>query len=249
MPVVTVVTPCYNGAKYLKETIESVLAQTFTDWEMIIVDDCSKDNSVDIIKQYADCDSRVKYLSTPNNTGSPAIPRNLGMEAASGKYIALLDSDDIWYPTKLFNQVMQLENNQYQIMYSDGDMIDENGKKLRSINKGRKCDYWGTLKENELSCSAAIFRKDMIGNIRFQNMGKEDFVFWLELLRTTKATAYNTGTREYAYRIITGSRSRNKNAIIQQQWHVLRKVEKLNIFVASYCFLRWAMRNVKKYYI
>ena len=108
MPLVTVVTPCYNGAKYLRETIESVLAQTFTDWEMIIVDDCSKDNSVDIIKQYADLDSRIKYLSTPNNTGSPAIPRNLGMEAASGKYIALLDSDDIWYPTKLHNQVMQL---------------------------------------------------------------------------------------------------------------------------------------------
>lgn len=249
MPLVTIVTPCYNAANFLPETIESVIAQTFTDWEMIVVDDFSTDNSVEIVKEYSRKDSRIKFLSTEHNTGSPAIPRNIGIEAAQGKYIALLDADDIWYPSKLQNQVEKLEANGYQIMYSNGDMIDENGKHLRPINKGSKSDYWGTLTQNELSCSAAIFRKDMVGDIRFKNMVKEDFVFWLELMRTSKAIAYNTGTREYSYRIITGSRSRNKQNIIKQQWYVLRKIEKLNIFVAAYCFCRWVLRNVKKYYM
>lgn len=249
MPLVTVVTPCYNGAKFLAETIESVIAQTFTDWEMIVVDDCSSDNSIEIVKGYSQKDSRIRSLCTEHNTGSPAIPRNLGLETAQGKYIALLDADDIWYPTKLQKQVEMLEANNYQIMYSNGDMMDEKGEHLRKINKAAKSDYWGTLMQNELSCSATIFRRDMVGDIRFKNMVKEDFVFWLELMRTSKAIAYNTGTREYSYRIITGSRSRNKQNIIRQQWSVLRNIEKLNFFVAAYCFCRWALRNVKKYYM
>lgn len=249
MPLVTVVIPCYNGAKYLSKTMDSVIAQIFDDWEMIVVDDCSKDNSAAIVKEYLEKEPRIKYLCTSHNTGSPAIPRNMGMEAAQGKYIALLDADDIWYPTKLQNQVDQLESNGYQIMYSNGDMIDENGKHLRPINKRKKSDYWSILMENELSCSATIFRKDMVGDMRFKNMVKEDFVFWIELMRTSKTTAFNTGTREYAYRIITDSRSRNKQNIIKQQWYVLRSVEKLNFFIASYCFFRWVIRNVKKYYM
>lgn len=248
-PLVTVVTPCYNAAKYLPETIESVISQTYKNWEMIIVDDCSKDNSAEVVNQYHLKDPRVKYAKTPHNTGSPAIPRNIGIEMASGKYIALLDSDDIWYPNKLEEQVKYMEENNACITYTNGNMMDENGNVTRSIVKQSSVDYRGTLKRNELSCSAAMFRKDMVGDLKFLNMPKEDFVFWLQLMKKSGATAYNVGGCHYAYRIIANSRSRNKLAIMKQHWNVLRNIENLNIFDAAYCFFMWATRNINKYYV
>lgn len=247
-PLVTVVTPCYNASKYLSETIDSVIAQSYKNWEMLIVDDCSSDKSVEIIRNYHQKEPRVKLLQTPNNTGSPAIPRNIGIEHSAGRYIALLDADDIWYPYKLEQQVKYMEENNINISYTNGNMIDDMGNITRSIIKQPSVDYRGTLKRNELSCSSAIFKKEILGNLRFRNMPKEDFVFWLHLLKDTGDTAYNVGGCHYAYRIIANSRSRNKFAIMKQHWSILRDVERLSIIDACYCFCIWAMRNVVKYY-
>ncbi len=249
IPYVSIVTPCYNAGEYIRETIESVISQTFSDWEMLIVDDCSSDNSVEIIKKMKECDERIRLLKTENNTGTPATPRNIGIEHSRGQYVALLDADDIWYPNKLEEQLNVIRERDCKIVYSNGDMINEDGKYVRTMKKQEWVDYRRTLKRNELSCSSTLIEKSIIGNLRFKNIPKEDFVFWLSLLRTTGEKAYNTNTSLYAYRIVGNSRSRNKGSIIKQQWHVLRDIERLNIFDASYCFSCWVFRNLKKYYI
>ena len=102
---ISVITPCYNSGAYIADAIESVIAQSFVNWEMIIVDDCSSDNSAFIINQYSSKDARIKYFKTDFPSGSPTLPRNIGIKYAKGKYIAFLDSDDIWLPEKLKEQI------------------------------------------------------------------------------------------------------------------------------------------------
>ena len=103
--LISIIVPCYNSERYIVQSIESVIMQTFQQWEMIIVDDCSTDNSADIIKKYEAKDFRIRYLKTNEPSGSPSIPRNIGIREARGRYIAFLDSDDIWLPKKLEEQL------------------------------------------------------------------------------------------------------------------------------------------------
>lgn len=247
--LVTVIIPCYNAGKYIKETIASVLKQTYQSWELLAVDDCSTDDTADIIRKLGKGDARIRLLSTSKNTGSPAEPRNIGLREARGEFVAFLDADDIWYETKLDDQVELMNQNNYAITYCNGNMIDESGNILRCMKKATWVDYRRTLKRNELSCSSVMMRKEIIGDLKFLNIPKEDFVFWLQLMRTTGLRAYNTNKTHYAYRLVTNSRSRNKKSIIKQQWNVLRKVEGLSLIDASYCFLCWALRNIRKYYM
>lgn len=249
MPLISIVTPCYNASEFISQTIESVLSQSYSDWEMIIVDDHSTDQSADIVKSYSDKDDRIVLLSTERNTGSPAIPRNIGIDNSKGKYIALLDADDIWYPNKLADQLSLMQSKRCRISYTNGEMMDENGNILREMKKAEWVDYRRTLKRNELSCSSVMFEKESIGDLRFENRPKEDFVFWIQLMNKTGLKAYNTNSVLYAYRLVDNSRSRNKTNIMRQQWQVLRKAAGLNVFDAAYCFCCWALRNVKKYYI
>ena len=100
-PQISVITPCYNAESTIRETIDSVLRQTFKDWELLIIDDCSTDNSAEIIREYSSRDSRIKYFKTEEKSGSPSTPRNIGIDNASGEYIAFLDADDVWLPDKL----------------------------------------------------------------------------------------------------------------------------------------------------
>ena len=167
IPYVSIVTPCYNAGEYIRETIESVISQTFSDWEMLIVDDCSSDNSVEIIKKMKECDERIRLLKTENNTGTPATPRNIGIEHSRGQYVALLDADDIWYPNKLEEQLNVIRERDCKIVYSNGDMINEDGKYVRTMKKQEWVDYRRTLKRNELSCSSTLIEKSIIGNLRF----------------------------------------------------------------------------------
>ena len=107
--LVSIITPCYNAASVLSETIGSVRAQTYGEWEMLVVDDCSTDGSDKIAQEYARRDPRIRYLKTERPSGSPTVPRNLGLEAARGEYVAFLDADDLWLPEKLEEQVRFLE--------------------------------------------------------------------------------------------------------------------------------------------
>ena len=131
LPLVSIIAPCYNAASFISQAIESVLAQLFGNWEMLIVDDCSSDDSLVIIQKYAEQDSRIRYLKTDEPSGSPTLPRNKGIKEAKGRYIAFLDSDDMWLPNKLSDQLKVFEKSEVAIVFSNYHSVSSN--KLKAM--------------------------------------------------------------------------------------------------------------------
>ena len=230
--LISVIVPCYNAENTIKATIQSVLLQTYSNWELLIVDDCSTDDSVKIINQYSIKDPRIKLLSTDKNTGSPSEPRNIALEAAKGQYIAFLDADDTWLPNKLEEQLEFLEMNDFDFVYSNYEKMNYQGKRNNRIVCARSVStYWDILESNGIPCLTALLRRKIIGDIRFQQTPKEDYVFWLTIMRTRNVTAYNTNKIHAIYRESKNSRSGDKWDMIRKQWYVLRMVENVKASV------------------
>ena len=247
--LVSIITPCYNAEKYIAETIKSVRNQTYQNWEMLICDDCSTDNSAEIIKEFCVKDSRIKYLKTDYNTGSPSMPRNVAISNSKGDYLAFLDADDIWLPTKLAVQMNFVCIQKADIVYSNGKMIDISGKIIRSLNFLPSSDFKSNLKQFQLTPSATLLKRSIALRHTFKNVQREDFVYWLDILKENNQTAYNTNTVEFYYRLVPASRSRNKLMIVWQQWHTLRKDIGLNVLVALYYFMNYIFRSIRRYYL
>lgn len=245
--MVSVITPCYNSQDYIGACIDSVLNQSYPDWEMIIVDDCSIDNSALIIKKYCSIDYRIKYLKTKVASGSPAMPRNIGIENAQGEYIAFLDSDDLWLPDKLQKQSEFMEKNNYSFVYSDYEKMSWDGKREGRILKMRACSsYWDTLESCSIPCLTVLLDRKLIGETRFKSIPKEDYGFWLEILRKG-VTAYNIGEVYALYREVHNSRSSNKLAMIKEQWYVLTRVEGVKKIPLFYFMISFIFRGLLKY--
>ena len=138
--LISVIIPCYNAEKYISETIESVIKQTYSNWELLVVDDCSTDDSENIIKSYAKKDSRIKYYRTESNTGTPAEPRNIGINKAKGEYVALLDADDLFLPNKLEKQIEFINEGNKELVFSNGVIIDDFGKVIRHMIKRKRVE-------------------------------------------------------------------------------------------------------------
>lgn len=244
--LVSVITPCYNAADYIADTIESVLAQTYRNWEMIIIDDCSSDKSSEIILSYAEKDGRIHYLKTDSPSGSPSRPRNIGLEHAKGEYIAMLDSDDIWLPSKLEEQLDFISNNGYDFVYSCYEKISHYGVRSgRIIRTKSSADYQDLLKSDEIPCLTALFRSDVIGDVRFVHEEKEDYIFWLGILKKG-ITAHNTGIVHALYRLSKNSRSSDKVKMFKSQWNVIHNIEGVNFFKAAYCMAIYAFKGIAK---
>ena len=183
LPLVSIITPCYNAAPFISQAIESVLAQSFGDWEMIIVDDCSSDDSLLIIQEYARIDSRIRYLRTDKPSGSPTLPRNMGIKEAKGRYIAFLDSDDIWLPNKLSDQLKVFEKSEVAIVFSNYEKVNLDGERSgREIIAPCEVDYPLLLKGNCIGCLTAMYDSALTGKIFFKEIGHEDYVCWLSIL-------------------------------------------------------------------
>ena len=247
--LISVIMPCYNAEPFIAEAIQSVIGQTYTNWEMLICDDCSTDNSANIIKEFCRKDTRIKYLKTEYNTGSPSMPRNIAIDFSQGQYIAFLDADDVWLPNKLSEQLDFLIQNGYKIVYSNYNIISSDGFFLRSVKARKRVDYNGLLLHSEINCSSAFLLKSLIENIRFKQVGKEDYLFFLTLLKERDLVAYNTNVCHFLYRIVHNSRSSNKLQMLQQQWYILRNKEKLGFFQSAYNWLGYVILNIKKYYL
>lgn len=244
---VSIVTPCHNARNTITDTIESVRKQIFSDWEMIIVDDCSTDDSADIIQSYVTKDSRIKYFKTKYPSGSPALPRNLAIENAKGKYIAFLDADDVWLPNKLQKEVEFLENNGYDITYSYYEKMDWEGKRDNRIIKTRKTTaYKDLLKSNSIPCLTSIIRKDIIGTTRFKHIPQEDFCFWLDILKKGY-TAYNLCEITALYREAKTSRSANKLDMFKGYWNVIRNQQHIGFIPSCYYMITYTILGFAKY--
>lgn len=222
-PLVSIITPLYNSEKFIAETIESVLTQTYKNWEMIIVNDCSKDQGPVIVQKYLKKDSRIKLFNNEKNLGG-AGTRNEAIKRATGKYIAFLDSDDLWKKEKLEKQINFMENNNYDLTYSKFERIDEESKSLyQEITIPEKVSYKQLFKADVIGCLTAIYNQEKLGKIYMPDvkMG-QDFALWLKILKKINF-AYGLDESLALYRIRKGSLSKNKFNRIKYNWIIFRK--------------------------
>lgn len=243
-PLVSIITPVYNSEEYLEETILSVINQTYKNWELLLIDDYSTDNSYKIIEKYL-TDERIKYLRNERNSG-PAITRNIGLEKSKGEYIAFLDSDDIWAKNKLELQIDYMKKNSIRICHGDYIFIDKNGKEIKKIITDDILSYKILLKENQIKTSFLIVNKNLIGEIRFPLIKHEDFAFFLELLKKgeiSKKIDFIVGK----YRIQENSVSSNKLKSAIWTWNIYRKYERLNLLQSVHYFSNYIYRGLRKY--
>ncbi len=244
--LVSIITPSYNSSKCIAQTIESVLSQTYHNWEMIIVDDFSLDNSNEIIENYLKKDSRIRLIKLHKNSG-PAVARNKAIKEAKGQYIAFLDSDDIWLSLKLEKQIQFMENNDVKLCYSSYYTMDEkdNSQHQFKIPKEKVC-YKELLKTCIIGNLTTIYNSEKIGKFYMKDIGHEDYSMWLQIL---KKVDYAYGIKEplAIYRVSSDSISGNKLKSAIWQWKIYRKVEKLNLFKSIYYFVQYAYYGLRKY--
>lgn len=244
--LVSIIMPVYNSEKFIDEAIQSVLSQTYKNWELIIVDDCSKDNSLQIIQGYVKKDSRIHLYQTDKPSGSPTHPRNVAIEHAQGRYIAFLDSDDAWFPSKLSEQIPLFDNAKIAVVYSNYEKISEEGERTDRVVKAPDyATYSKLLRGNVIGNVTGIYDVSKVGKIFMQKMHHEDYILWLEILKNG-FIAKNTNTVLALYRIRKSSVSSNKSKVLKWQWNIYTKVERINPIKASYLFLCYAFNAFKK---
>lgn len=245
--LVSIVVPVYNAAKFLDDTIKTVKNQTYGNWELILVNDCSKDKSVNLIKRYQKDDKRIKLFSMEINSGA-ALSRNKGIDEAHGKYLAFLDADDLWKDKKLEKQIAFMKSKDcafsftgYEFANSDGK---PNGKKVFIPNS---INYKQALKNTIIWTSTVIFDIEKLSkqNIHMPNVKSEDTATWWNILRQGYI-AYGLNEILSYYRRSEGSLSSNKLIAIKRTWDLYRVVERLNIFYSCYCFCWYAFNATMK---
>lgn len=243
MGKVSVITPSYNCARYISSTIESILAQTFLDWELIIVDDCSTDDSVDVINSFVKQDVRVKLIKLEKNSGA-AVARNAAIETAQGRYITFLDSDDMWLPNKLEQQVAYMHKNDIAFSYSAYEKVYESGEVFGNVGVPEKVNYSDLLKVCSIGCLTAIYDTHMVGKVYMPLIRKrQDLGLWLEILKKV-SYAYATPGILAQYRVRSDSISANKKIAAQYTWKLYREVEGLDFFVSIYYFSHYAVNGL-----
>lgn len=244
--LVSIITPCYNAASYIAETIDSVIAQSYPNWELLIVDDCSTDNSALIILEYCSMDSRIHYFKTKQPSGSPYIPRNIGIQNAKGRYIAFLDSDDAWLSFKLNEQLPLFNDKHTAIAFSDYEKMNEAGERnKRRINAPTYTNYKKLLRGNVIGCATAVYDTFKVGKVYFENVNHEDYVMWLSILKRGYI-AQNSNTVTALYRIHNKSISSNKLKVLSWQWNIYVNVEKTGYLKALYYFCHYAYKAFLK---
>ncbi|GGC06823.1 glycosyl transferase [Marinobacterium zhoushanense] len=241
--LVTVIMPAFNVEKYIKEAIKSVLDQSYNNFELIVIDDCSSDSTYELVKALEACDSRIKGVQLKENSGA-AVARNKGVELASGRYIAFLDSDDIWLPHKLETQVAFMVDNGYPFTFSAYERVSEKGQMLGNVGVPDKVHYRQLLKTCLIGCLTAMYDTQQLGKVYFPLISKrQDFGLWLQLLKRTEY-AYGIDQVLAQYRVRTDSISANKASAASYTWKLYRDVEQLNLVESSYYFSHYAVRGV-----
>jgi teichuronic acid biosynthesis glycosyltransferase TuaG len=244
--LISIITPSYNSSKFISQTIESVISQTYENWEMIIVDDMSPDNSNEIIEEFIKKDSRIKLIKLEKN-GGPAVARNRAIKEAQGRYMAFLDADDLWMPEKLKKQIAFMNENDLAFTYSSYGLIDEDNNDLGEFITKETITYTSMLKTCSVGCLTAIYDTEKLGKVFMTNILKrQDYGTWLKILKDIKITK---GIVEplATYRILKNSVSSNKIKASMYQWKIYREVEKLSLFKSIYYFVQYAYYGIRKY--
>ncbi len=236
--LVSVITPSFNSRAFIEECISSVRSQTYPSWEMVIVDDASTDNSVDVIRASAATDARIRLLQLRSNSG-PAVARNTAIEASRGRFIAFLDSDDVWRPQKLEKQIRFMQNRGFPLSYCYYERMTHEGVPTGEVVKPPlRVAYKTMLKSNYIGCLTAVYDRDILGTQLMPLIPKrQDYGLWLRLLKQV-LYAHCLPESLALYRVRNGSVSSAKLRLLRHQWHLFRRVERLSIAQSVY-FLGW----------
>lgn len=244
--LISIVIPVYNSEKYIKETIECILNQTYKNWEIIFVDDGSKDSSVDIIREYRD--ERMHLYQNGKNRG-PAFTRNQGIKKAQGRYLAYMDADDLCDADKLEKQIRFMKKTGCAFCFTGYEFAGEDGKRNGKIVRiPEKMEYKDALKKTTISTITVMFdRKQIPDEVLYMPLDArgEDTATWWKILRHGY-TAYGIDEPLSVYRRYGGSRSSNKLDAVYGTWKMYRRNEKLGILRSSYYFCCYILNAVKR---
>ena len=245
--LVSIITPSFNSAKFIAETIQSVQHQTHQNWEMIIVDDGSFDETEHIVRSIIEKDKRIQFYKLTQNSG-PAVARNTGIEKASGKYMTFIDADDIWFPTFIENSITTIDETGIPFVFSSYKRANEQLEFVYSdFIVPNKVSYSDILKSNSISCLTAFVEIQKLGKKYMPLIRKrQDMGLWLNYLKVIPF-AHGIQETQAIYRIRENSLSRKKSDLIKYQWQFYREVEKLNVFESAYYMLHWMYRGFLKY--
>lgn len=245
-PSVSIIMPSYNCKEYISYSIESVREQTYTDWELLIVDDHSTDGTVDLLKEWEKADGRIRIFYQTVNEGT-AVARNIALAHARGRYIAFLDSDDRWKKDKLEAQLAYMMDNKYAFTFTAYEWIDQKGEYLNKyIRAPKRVDYQTMLKNTIVGCLTVLIDRDQVGDFRMPNIRtRQDLATWLMILkRGFRAFGLNEILAEY--RVGNESISKNKWKAAKNNWHVYRQIEQLNFLQSSWYFSHYAYNAIRK---
>lgn len=245
-PLVSVIMPCYNMEKYISDSIVSVQRQTYPHWELLIVDDASTDGTVAVIESHCQQDDRIHFTAKTQHSGI-ADSRNLCIKMAQGHYLAFLDADDVWLPTKLEAQVRFMLEREVGFSYSSYDCIDENGQLLnKTVQAMDDLNYEAYLRNTIIGCSTVMVNTNVVGKVVVPNFRtSEDTATWLDILKQGHL-AYAIDKSLVSYRIRRKSASSNKLKASFDLWRVYRRHEKLPFFKALCYFISYAFNAIKK---
>ena len=246
-PLVSVVMPAYNAAAFIEEAIDSVVKQTVQNWELIVIDDCSKDNTRDVVLAVAEKDSRVRLVCNEQNMGV-AKTRNRGLEMCGGQYVALLDSDDYWKPTLLEKMIARAEETTADIVYCSYEMVDEQGEKVcNDFVVPPETSFEESIVRSVITCSTVLMTSKLAKENRFPvNMYHEDIALWFQLLRDG-AVARGVPEVLAAYRQRRNSRSADKLITACRRWSIYRKHLRLPFFRSIGVMIRYGYYGLIKF--
>ena len=246
MNKVSIIMPSYNAAKFIAASIQSVIEQTYNNWELLITDDCSKDDTVKIVEQFLEKDNRIKLFSTGKNSGA-AVARNISLQNATGKYIAFLDSDDTWISNKLETQIKFMEKKNIAFSFSNYSVMKEDGTLTGNIIHAPKViGYHGYLRNNIIGCLTVIIDREKTGNFLMPNIKtSEDMALWLDIMkRGYKAWGLQVPLAQY--RVVSNSLTSKKWIEAKYVWKVYREIEHINPIYSAICFIGYAINAIIK---
>lgn len=243
--LVSIIIPVYNAEKYLKETIENIKAQSYKNWELIMVNDCSTDDSKKIAKPYLN--KNIKWFDLKKNSG-PAIARNHGIDESKGRYLVFQDADDLWHKDKLTKQVAFMKEKDCAFSYTGYEFADKNGRPNgKKVYIPEKMTYKQALKNTTISTITVMFDMDKLKkeDVYMPNVEAEDTATWWKVL---KKIDYAYGLNEILsyYRRSEGTRSSNKIKAVIKAWNLYRKQEKFGIIRTSFLFVCYVKNAVKR---
>ncbi len=246
-PFVSIIVPVYNSSNFIKETIKCVEEQTYKNYEAIFIDDCSSDNSAQIIEEYAKKDSRIKLIKLKRNKGT-AFARNIGIRKAKGRFLAFLDSDDFWIKTKLESQLKFISDNKYEFIYSSYRYMSDNGEKIsNAIRIKKKINYNYILADNGIAMLTVMIDLEKIPKryCYFPESKIEDLLNWWSILKRGYV-AHGQKEALALYRKVKNSRGSNKFEMIKNRWYSYRKLERFTVIRSSYYLVKYAVKASMK---